>query len=125
MKLSIDPERLIEMIRGITSASAEQRGAWADVPGYLCDNGELYGDEGPVLAAVLAWAALIETDAFAARSGFLDSLSSLAVLDLVPTEVLELVTSGLIRDSLESYELDFYDALVAKLDEYRRQSSQG
>ncbi len=124
MKLSLSPERLIEMIRGLTSKSVEERHAWASVPGYWCDTGELCGDEGPVLAAVLAWAALVDTDIFAARSGFLSSLVSLTVLDLVPTEVLELVTSGLPREGLETYELDFYDALVTKLDEHRRRSSQ-
>jgi hypothetical protein len=67
--------------------------------------------------------ALIETNTFAARSGFLYSLDALTVLDLVPTEVLELVTSGLSRENLETYELDFYDALVAKLDEHRRRPS--
>lgn len=43
--------------------------------------------------------------------------------DDVPTEVLELVTSGLSRDDLDIAEVDFYDALVAKLDEHRNRSS--
>lgn len=122
--LSLSPERLIEMVRGITSESVEERHAWASVPGYWCDIGELHGDEGTALAAVLAWAALVETEFFGVRSGFLSSLCSLIVLDLVPTKVLELVTSGLSRDDLDIAEVDGYDALVAKLDEYRNRSSQ-
>lgn len=121
--LSNTPQRLIEMVRGITSESAEERRVWSDVAGYWCDNGELNGDEGPVLAAVLAWATLIETHIFEVREGFLSSLSSLIVLDLVPTEVLELVTSGLSRDSLDVSEVEFYDALAAKLDEHRKRLS--
>ena len=108
--LSNTPQRLVEMVRGITSESVDERHIWADVPGYWCDNGELNCDEGPVLAAVLAWATLIETHIVEVREGFLSSLSSLIVLDLVPTEVLELVTSGLSRDSLDISEVEFYGA---------------
>lgn len=121
--LSISPERLIEIVRGITSESAEERHVWASVPGYWCDSGELYGDEVPVLAAVLAWAALIETEIFAVREGLLSSLDSFTVLDLVPTEVLELVTSGLSREKLDIAEVEAYDTLVAKLGEHRGRST--
>jgi hypothetical protein len=121
--LSNTPQRLVEMVRGITSESVDERHIWADVPGYWCDNGELNCDEGPVLAAVLAWATLIETHIVEVREGFLSSLSSLIVLDLVPTEVLELVTSGLSRDSLDISEVEFYDALATKLAEHRKRSS--
>lgn len=120
--LSTSPERLIEIVRGVTSESAKEREAWADVAGYLCDNGELYGDEGPVLAAILAWAAVVETQIFEVREGFFSSLCSLIVLDLVPTEALELVTSRISREDLHIAEVDGYDALVAKLDEYRNRS---
>lgn len=122
--LSISPERLIEIVRGVTSESVEERRVWADVPGYWCDRGDLHGDEGPVLAAVLAWATLVETHTLDVREGLLNSLGSLTVLDLVPTDVLELVTSRLSRESLDIAEVEAYDALVVKLDEHRRRSSQ-
>ena len=122
--LSINPERLIEIVRGITSESAEERRVWADAPAFLCSIGDLQGDEGPVLAAVLAWAAVVETHIVDVREGLLDSLSSLAVQDLVPTHVLELVVSKIPRDKLDIAETESYDALVAKLDEHRRRSGQ-
>lgn len=90
----------------------------------MWENGEFSGDEGPPLAAVLAWAALVETHILDVRERLLNSLSSLTVRDLVPTEVLELVTSGLSRENLHVAEVEFYDALVAKLDEHRSRSSQ-
>lgn len=120
--LSNSPESLLEMVRGLTSESAEERRAWADVPGYLCTSGKLHGDEGPVLSAILAWAAVVEPHILAVREGFLNSLDSLTVLDLVPTESLELVTSGLSREDLDIAEVEYYDTLVAKLDEHRRRS---
>lgn len=121
---SISPTRLIEIVRGITSESVEERRTWADVPDFLCENGELHGDEAPVLAAVLAWAALIETHKRDVREKLLNSLDSLAVVDLVPTNVLELVTSGLSCEDLDIAEVEFYEALVAKLDEHRGRSPQ-
>lgn len=122
--LSISPTRLIEMVRGITSEAVEERRTWADVPDFLCEHGELHGDEAPVLAAVLAWAAIIETHKQDVREKLLNSLDSLAVVDLVPTNVLELVTSGLSREDLDIAEVEYYEALAAKLDAHRGRSSQ-
>jgi hypothetical protein len=121
MNLSFDPDRLVTLVRGITSDDPEERHIWADVPGYLrTTSGKLGGDDGPVLAAVLAWAALVETDFFRVRAGFLDSLDALTVVDLVPTGVLELVTSHLSRQELDIAEVEFYDTLVATLEQHRR-----
>lgn len=123
MNLSYDPDALVEMVRGITNDNAEERWAWASVPGYLCDIGLLNGDECPMLAAILAWAALAETSPYRRvqiREGVLSSLTGLIVLDLVPTEVLELVTSQLSRDDLNVTEAEGYDILVATLEPHRQ-----
>lgn len=121
--LSNSPENLIEMVRGLTSESVEERAAWADVPGYLCTSGKLHGDNGIILAGILAWATVTEKHVLAVREGLLNSLDSLTVLDLVPTEALELVTSELSREDLDVAEVEYYDTLVAKLDEHRGRSS--
>jgi hypothetical protein len=70
---------------------------------------------------VLAWAALVETHVLNVRERLLYSLSSLVT---VPAETLELVTSGLSRGDLDIAEVEFYDALVAKLDEHHGRSPQ-
>lgn len=77
-----------------------------------------------MLVAVSAWAAVIETHIFEVREGLLNGLDSLTVLDHVPTEVLELVTSGLSREDLDTAEVEYYDTLVAKFNEHRNRSSQ-
>lgn len=120
---SLGPGRLVEMLRSITSASAEQRHAWAATPSEHCDNGDLAGYEAATLAAVLAWATVIEPDT-AARSGFLTSLRSLARAGLVPTAVLQFVTSRLSRAGLESHDVETYDTLATKFDEQRNSTLQ-
>lgn len=119
--LSTSPQRLVEIVRGITSESVEERRVWAEVPGDLSDYGELRGDEVAVVAAVLGWAVLVETHVLEVRERLLYSLSSLI---MIPAETLELVTSGLSHNDLHIAEIEFYDVLVSRLDEHRGRSPQ-
>lgn len=118
-RVPIGAARCIELIRGITSESSEVRHSWASVAAEWADEGEVDIHEAAPIAAVLAWVALLETDKFRIRAGFLDSLDSLAQKDLVPPAVLELVIAGLSRQDLDVAEVEFYDTLVAKLGERR------
>lgn len=114
----VGPTRCVELLRGITSESRDERLNWADVTIEWGMEGELVSSEAAPLAAVLAWATLLEDDTSGlVRSGFLDSLDSLAQVDLVPAVVLEQVTSNLSREELTTAEVDFYDPLVDKLRE--------
>lgn len=119
-RVPIGAGRCLELVRGITSESAEERYSWASVTADWADDGKVDSQEAAAIAAVLAWATLVETEKFRIRAGYLDSLDSLAQKDLVPAFVLEQVTSGLSRQDLDAAELEFYDTLVTKLEEYRR-----
>lgn len=89
-RIPIGVTRCVELLRGITSESREERTAWAGVIADWADEGEVDVHEAAPIAAVLAWATLLETDiVHLTRADFLDSLDSLAQKDLAPTVVLE------------------------------------
>jgi hypothetical protein len=74
--------------------------------------------EAAPIAAVLAWATLLETDvAGLTRADLLNSIDTWAQVDLVPAVVLAQVTSNLPRQELDVAEVDSYDVLVDKLRE--------
>lgn len=113
----VGPDRCVEVLRGITSESRDERWGYADVVGEWHIDRELGDSEAAPLAAVLGWATLLETDMFRVRAGFLFSLDTLAQSDLVPALVLEQVTSNLSREELDVAEVDSYEVLVDKLRE--------
>lgn len=122
-RIPIGVTRCVELLRGITSESRQERTAWAAVIADWVDEGEVDVHEAAPIAAVLAWATLLEADIeHLTRADFLDSLDSLAQKDLAPTVVLEQVTSGLSRQDLIVAEVEFYDTLVDKLREQRAQA---
>lgn len=112
---AVGPARCLELIRGITSESPQEREAWSDVAALWNSWGELDDHESRTIAVILAWAAVVETDIVKVREGLLNSLDSLAQSDLVPTYALELVTSGISRQNLDVSELEYYDTFVNKL----------
>ena len=114
----VGPARCVELIRGLTSESRDERTSWAGAIPMWGGWGELTSSEAAPLAAVLAWATLLETDvAGLTRTDLLDSLDSLAQVDEVPPVVLVQVTSNLSREDLDIAEVDSYDVLVDKLRE--------
>lgn len=123
-RVPIGVARCVELVRGITSTSAEERHAWASIAADWADEGEIDSHEAGPIAAVLAWVTLLETDKFRIRASFLDSLDSLAAKDLVPEIILKQVTSGLSRQDLDTAEIEFYDTLTTKLEEKLGPSTQ-
>lgn len=113
----MDPERCVELLRGITSESRDERWGYADIVGEWDVDWWMVPSEAAPLAAVLGWAALLETDKWRVRADLMFSLNSLAQADLVPRVVLEQVTSNLSRQELDVAEVDSYDVLVDKLRE--------
>jgi hypothetical protein len=110
---AIGPARCLDVIRGVTSWSIEERDAWADIPGEWVLDGELDADEIHLVGAALAWAALIEIDRPRVRAGFLSSLSIMGGGGMLPTRVLELVTSGIADPHpVEVEGLDYLTAML-------------
>ena len=116
---AIGPARCIQLIRGITSFSLEERDAWADIAGEWVLDGELDSEEIHLLAAALAWATLIEIDRPRIRAGFLSSLSIMGGGGLLPTRVLELVTSGIAVRDLHPVEVEGFGYLTTMLNGQR------
>jgi hypothetical protein len=112
---AIGPARCIQLIRGITSFAIEERDAWADIAGEWVLDGELDADEIHLLASALAWTTLIEIDRPRVRAGFLSSLSIMGGGGLLPTRVLELVTSGIGEADLHPVEVEGHGYLTAML----------
>lgn len=114
----VGPTRCVELLRGITSESRDERTGWAGVPTEWELECEFVPSEAAPIAAVLAWATLLETDvAGLTRASLLNSIDTWAQLDLVPAVVLEQITSNLSRVDLDVAEVDSYDVLVDKLRE--------
>lgn len=114
----VGPARCVELIRGITSESRDERTGWAAAITGWEFRDEFVPSESAPLAAVVGWAALIETDvAGLTRADLLDALDMWAQVDEVPSAVLEQVTSNLPREELTTAEVDFYDPLTDKLRE--------
>ena len=108
--------RCLALLRGLTSQYADQRAAWAVTARERLDHGELAAPEASPIAAVLGWAARLETEtAGGTRARLLDALASAARADLAPAAALEQVTTGLPRDELHGAEVGSYDALVDRL----------
>ncbi len=116
---AIGPARCVALVRGVTSFSLDERDAWADIAGEWVLDGELDSEEIHLLATVLAWAAVIEIDRPRIRAGFLSSLSIMGGGGLVPTRVLELVTSGIAECGLHPVEVEGYGYLKAMLSAQR------
>lgn len=117
---SIGLRRCLDIVRGITSTSKDERHTWAAVPGWWYVNGEIDDHEAATISAVLSWATLVETEIPDVREGFLDSMGTMAENDRVPLPVLEEVTSGLQPEDLDVAEECHYETLLSKRDEYRR-----
>ncbi len=116
---AVGPARCLQLVRGVTSYVIEERDAWADIAGEWVLDGELDTAEIHLIGAVLAWAALIEIDRPRVRAGFLSSLSIMGGGGLLPTRVLELVTSGIAAHDLHPVEVEGYGYLAAMLDAQR------
>lgn len=114
----LGPERCVELLRGITSESRDERWGYAGVAGDWDDEYSMPAVEAAPIGAVLGWAALIETDTEGfTRDDQIGSLWSLALLDRVPRVVLEQVISNLPREELTINQAEGYDLLLGKLQE--------
>lgn len=114
---TIGPARCMQLIRGVTSYSIEERDAWADIAGEWVLDGEIDTEEIQLIATALAWAALIEIDRPRVRAGLLSSLSIMGGDGLLPTRTLELVTCGIPQRDLHPVEVEGYCYLTAMLSE--------
>jgi hypothetical protein len=132
----VGPQRCVALLRGITSADADQRIGAAEGPGDLRRRGSLDAREGRTLAWVLAWAAVVETgwypepatglrsrltrsrvpgDRWPVRRGFLYSLFELAADGWAPAAALHRVAAAISPDGLDPSEAGRYERLVTAL----------
>ncbi len=109
----VGPRRCIDLLRGITSTSSEERHVWAGVTDQWFGIGELDYREDVTIAWVLAWTTVHEGQRYPVRVGLLDSLQGLALDDRAPAAALDLVTTAIPRADLDVAEVESYDELLA------------
>lgn len=80
-------DRVLDLARGLTSASADERGHWAEVA--IRWSSEFDGYQAYVVAGLLGWAVAIEPDTAGVRPGLLRSLAALGEVHDLPLRALD------------------------------------
>lgn len=102
----------LDLLRGITTTSLEERRGWAGAAAWWFGDGQLDHREDVTLAWVLAWAAVLETRSPLVRGDLLDSLDVLSSSDRAPVGALDLVIATVPRAGLDVSGIESYDALL-------------
>jgi hypothetical protein len=121
----IGPQRCVEVLRGIASAARDDRDNWSWNVDIWLTEGEVDPYESRMLAAVLGWAAVIETEIGdntkqkRVRESLLDALSTIADSGGAPLDVLEAVSAAIPPHNRRFHELDFIEPIELEMHSLR------
>jgi hypothetical protein len=106
----ITPKRALDLVRGLTSSSIEQRRIWSTVAEHW--NAELDNTQANTTATILVWSIEIEPDSDGIRPRLISSLAALANYHDLTTGTLERAASSISQMALTESEVACRQALL-------------